>query len=164
MRQFWHMADDLIDQAFQVDTLKIDQLLADWRWLCPEPLSLLARNAFGDLFLLNSEGAVLWLEVATGKLSEIATSRSQFLDLLKHDETRETLLAEADTRAAAQQGLQPSVTQCIGFKIPVVFSESKEVSDNAYVADLYERLSFLGDLHRQIANFPDGTKMKLQIN
>jgi hypothetical protein len=54
--------------------------------------------------------------------------------------------------------------QCIGFKISVVFSESGDVPDNAYVADLYEQVSFLGDLHRQIANFSDGTKITLQTS
>jgi hypothetical protein len=163
MREFWHMADDLIDQAFRVDSLRVDQLLADWRWLCPEPISLVARNAFGDLFLLNPDGKVLWLQVATGELTEIAASLSQFLDLLRLEEKREVWLAETDTRAAAERGLQPSMTQCVGFKIPIVFSESRDVSDNAYVADLYEQVSLLGDLHRQIASTADGAKVEIRI-
>jgi hypothetical protein len=47
--------------------------------------------------------------------------------------------------------------------MPVVFAESANVPDNAYVADLYEQVSFLGDLHRQIADNPDGAKVRLRV-
>jgi hypothetical protein len=38
---------------------------------------------------------------------------------------------------------------------------------NAYVADLYEQVSFLGDLgdlHQQIADVPNGGKVRLKIS
>jgi hypothetical protein len=46
---------------------------------------------------------------------------------------------------------------------PVVFAESANVPNNAYVADLYEQVSFLGDLHRQIADSANGGKVRLKI-
>jgi hypothetical protein len=158
------MRDDLIDLSLCVSELEIGRLLLNWRWLCPEPVSLVARNAFGDLFLLDASGKMLWLQVDIGKLTEIASSQSQFLDSLQQKEKREEWLAETDSKAAAERGLQPRVTECVGFKIPVAFAESRDVADNAYLADLYQQVSFLGDLHRQIANTPDGTKVKLRID
>jgi hypothetical protein len=157
------MTNSLSGQAFDVSDLSIDQLLVDWRWLCPGPVSLLARNVFGDLFLRNVEGKVFWLQVAIGKLSEVAPSESRFLDLLKQDSNRKEWLVEADAQAAAERGFRPHKTQCIGFKIPLVFAQSKDAPDNAYVADLYEQVSFLGDLHRRIADTPDGAPVKLRI-
>jgi hypothetical protein len=35
--------------------------------------------------------------------------------------------------------------------------------ENVYVADLYEQVSFLGDLNRQISKLPDGTKVRLHV-
>jgi hypothetical protein len=43
------------------------------------------------------------------------------------------------------------------------FDESQGVPDNAYVADLYEHVSFLGDLHRQIGDVPNGGKVRLKV-
>jgi len=40
-----------------------------------------------------------------------------------------------------------------------MFAESG-APNNAYLADLYEQVSFLGDLHRQISKLPDGTKVR----
>jgi hypothetical protein len=55
-----------------VDDLDVERLLADWRWLCPQKLALIDRNAFGDLFLRDEEGRVFRLNVAVGSLSLIA--------------------------------------------------------------------------------------------
>ena len=152
-----------MEELFSIDQLDLERLLKEWRWLCPQPVTLLARNGFGDLFLRTAEGKVLWLDVGGGTLSEVADSESVFRDLLKHAPQRELWLAEAVLEAGARHGLKPNNVQCIGFKIPIVFAESAAVPDNAYVADLYEQVSFLGDLHRQIADTPDGGKVRLRI-
>jgi hypothetical protein len=104
------MINSMIEQAFHVDELSVDQLLVDWRWLCPEPVSLVARNVFGDLFLRGVEGKILWLQVAVGKISEIADSESQFRDLLKQETSREKWLAETDAHAGAERGHLPGTS------------------------------------------------------
>jgi hypothetical protein len=157
------MAKSLIEHAFHVSDLNVDQLLVDWRWLCVEPVTLVAHNLFGDLFLRNIEGNVFWLQVTVGNISKISDSETQFRELLKQDMNRETWLAETDAHAMDEQGLHPSTGQCIGFKIPLVFAQSKDAPDNAYVADLYEQVSFLGDLHRQIADTDDGEQVRLRV-
>jgi hypothetical protein len=59
---------------FDVADLDVDRLLADWRWLCPEQMTLVARNAFGDLFLCNEAGNIFWLDCAIEKLTKVAGS------------------------------------------------------------------------------------------
>ena len=63
---------------------------------------------------------------------------------------------------AAERGLFPGPAQCIGFSTPVVFVEGGGL-DSAYIADLYEHVGFLGDIHRQIAMLPDGAKVELIV-
>lgn len=146
---------------FAVEHLDAERLLADWRWLCPEPMTLVARNAFADLFLRDNWGAIYLLDVAVGKLTKLADSENQFRELAATSEKREQWFAEADEEAAVR-GLTPDATQCVGFSTPLVFAESGH-PDNPYVADLYEHVSFLGDLNRQIADMPEGTKVRLQV-
>ncbi len=155
------MANSILEQAFQVNSLDVDRLLADWRWLCPDAVSLVASNAFGDLFLRNEKGAILWLQVSIGEISEIAASEHEFRELLKVNQ--EEWLAEADAQCAAERGLVPADAQCIGFKIPVVFVKSASTPNNPYIADLYEYVSFLGCLHKQIRDCPDGTRVRLEV-
>jgi len=147
---------------YEVKHLDVERLLQDWRWLCKGPMTLLARNAFGDLFLRDDAGRVHRLEVGAGTLKEVAESELQFKALAGTKDKREEWFAEADTRQARDQGLEPNSSQCIGFRIPVVFAESA-LNNQPYVADLYETVSFLGEIHRQISSLPDGAKIELRI-
>jgi len=77
-------------------------------------------------------------------------------------EKREEWFKESAEQAASARELKPNATQCIGFSVPLVFAESGS-PDTPYVADLYEHISFLGDLNRQISSLPDGAKVRLQV-
>ena len=46
--------------------------------------------------------------------------------------------------------------------VPLVFREGGG-QDTPYIADLYEHVSFLGDLNKQIAELPDGAQVRLVI-
>ena len=94
-------------------------------------------------------------------MTTVADSEAQFREQAATHENREEWFAEADEQAAAARGLKPNVTQCIGFSVPLVFSQSGS-PDTPYVADLYEHISFLGDLNWQISSLPDGAKVRLR--
>ena len=148
--------------TFPVDQLDVDRLLFDWRWLCPQPVSVIARNAFGELFLTDDRNRVLWLNVTTGALTKIADSPDEFRKLAMTPGKREAWFSESAALAYSQRGMEPSPLQCIAFSVPAVFAEGG-TPDTAYVADIYEHISFLGDLHRQISSLPDGSKITLKV-
>ena len=148
-----------LEKWLQVDGLDVERLLSDWRWLCPSQVSLLARNLFGELFLEDKCGAVFWLNTTVGKLSKVAQSKSEFLELA--ETKRQEWFVEQEALAYANRGLIPSSSQCIGFGVPAVFAEGGTPS-TAFVADIYEHVSFLGDLHQQMSTLPDGSKVRLR--
>lgn len=150
-----------MEEWFEVDGLDTERLLAEWRWLCPNRLRMVARNVFGELFLQHESGAIFRLNTTTGKFSKVSESESEFQTLAKREKCSEWF-AESESLAYERLGLTPNSSQCIGFPVPAVFAEGGR-PDTAYVADLYEYVSFLGDLHRQIASVPDGSKVELKI-
>jgi hypothetical protein len=157
---------DLVDSMenwFGVAHLDVERLLVEWRWLCSKPMTLIARNAYADLFLRDESGEIYQLDVAVGKLAKVADSEAQFHELATTPEKRTEWFAEVDEQAAAARGLKPTVTQCIGFSVPLVFAQGGSPNNTPYVVDLYEHVSFLGDLHRQISDVPDGGKVRLVI-
>jgi hypothetical protein len=124
-------------------------------------MALVARTAFGDLFLRDDTGSVFWLKVQVGQLAKVADSEQGFRELVGAGNKRDEWFAETDEQAAAGRGMVPRGFQCIGFKMPLIFAES---SPNApYLADLYEYVSFLGDLNRQISKLSDGSKVRLRV-
>ncbi len=152
-----------VERSFNIEQLDVNRLLEPWRWLSADPVTLVARNGFGDLFLRTTKGKILWLNVGAGTLTEIAESESGFEHSLAESAKRGLWFAEQQLAAFAEHGLKPNDLQCIGFKTPVVFAESADVPNNAYVTDLYEQLALLGDLHRQIAESPNGGKVRLKV-
>lgn len=50
----------------------------------------------------------------------------------------------------------------MGFGVPAVFAEGGTPATD-YLADIYEHVSFLGDLHRQIVSLPDGSNVRLRV-
>jgi hypothetical protein len=98
-----------------------------------------------------------------GKFNQVSSSYSEFLEIAETTEKRKEWFVEQEARIYAQRGLVPSSTQCIGFGVPAVFAEGG-TPDTAFIADIYEHVSFLGYLHRQIASLPDGSKINLRVN
>jgi hypothetical protein len=151
-----------VDEGFPVSHLDVERLLVAWRWLCPQKLSLIARNAFGDLFLRDEAGGLYWLDVSGGQLSKVADSEAEFRARALTRELRELWFVETDEEHGALRGLIPNADQCIAFTTPIMFKEASR-GNRPYLVDLYEAVSFLGDLHQQVRDVPDGGKVRLLI-
>jgi len=150
-----------MSRSNDVRILDPDRLLCEWRWLCPQSVTIVDRNPYGDLFLRDESGSVHMVDVGSGELTLVAGSVSEFDVLSALPEKREEWFAEAGAKDAAKRGLVPDPKQCIAFDIPLAFAESANASP--YIADIYDQLGFLGDLHRQLATLPDGSKVELVI-
>jgi hypothetical protein len=150
-----------MERYFLVGHLDVNRLLSEWLWLCPKPMGLVARSAFGDLFLGDEAGKIFKLDIAIGQMREVAGSEAQFRDLARTKEKRDEWFAESDELAAAERGLKPNHDQCIAFKTPIIFAEAGRPND-AYLGNLYEQTSFLGDLNRQLSQLPEGSKVQLR--
>jgi hypothetical protein len=140
-----------MERHFRVSHLSVERLLTEWRWLCPQAVTLIARNAFGDLFLRDDSGTILKLDVAVGRIEKVAESEAMFRELASTIENRKKWFAEDDEMAAVDRA----------FKIPLQFAEGGTPT-SAYLADLYEQVSFLGDLNRQTSHLPEGSKVSLR--
>lgn len=149
-------------QEGEIKKLDSERLLSEWRWLCPQALTVIDKNAFGDLFLSDERGRVHMLDIGGGEFSLIAESIPEFTALAKTPEMHQKWFQESAVKSASDRGLVPGWDQCIGFSTPVVFAEGGGL-DSAYIADLYEQVAFLGDIHRQIADVPDGGKVRLIV-
>jgi hypothetical protein len=147
---------------FAVQHLDVEKLLSNWRWLCKDEVTLIARNAFADLFLCNKAGNILWLDVSAGKLTKVADSEAQFRRMAETKERHEEWFAESDERSAASRGLTPDTNQCIAFAAPLAFAES-ESNNKPFVVDIYEQVGFSGDMHKQLSHMPEGTKVRLKV-
>lgn len=65
---------------------------------------------------LEDESGVFWLNTTVGKLSKVAQSKWEFMELAKTPKGREWFV-EQEALAYANRGLIPSSSQCIGYRV-----------------------------------------------
>ena len=148
---------------FDISGVSTERLLHEWKWLVLGDCNVVAVSPVGDLFLEDGESRVHWLDVARGTISAIASSALEFREMTKNDANRNRWFMEELAAVAQRKGFRPGKGQCLAYKIPIVFKESTTAPENMYVADLYEYVSFMGDIHRQISDVPDGGKVRIKI-
>jgi hypothetical protein len=149
--------------CFDVEGISVERLLQEWKWLVAGDFSLLAVNVFGDLFLKNTQGTVCRLDVSGGEISEIADSETEFRTLGGESGNQKQWFLVDEEKQAAQRGYVPKKGKCIGCKVPWVFKESAMVPDNLCVIDLYQYVSFMGDVLGQMQDVADGGKIRLRV-
>ena len=64
----------------------VDDALESWRWLVPQQVRALAVTAFGDVFLADGSGAVLFLDTIAGKCEVVAASTEELKEKLRQPE------------------------------------------------------------------------------
>lgn len=147
--------------CFEVEGIDVNKLLEDWRWLLSGSYRLVAINAFGDLFLEGDNSEMHWLDITGGTISVVASSVAEFQNSASSNS--ETWFLRSDEEHAANKGYRPIKGQCIGSKIPWIFRESTGIAENLRIADLYEYVGFMGSLHRQIAEVPNGGTVRIRF-
>ena len=71
-----------------------ESLLNEWRWLIGDDKRALLVTASGDVFLVDADEHVLWLETGSGRMAQVASSVLAFEAALEEDSNqREWLLA-----------------------------------------------------------------------
>jgi hypothetical protein len=152
-----------MEKWFEVNGLETERLLFEWQWLFTGRMCLVAKNVFGDLFLRDDTGTVFWLNATVGRFDRVADSEREFREIAVTTEKRKEWFAEPEMLAYRKRGMSPGTSQCIGFSVPAVFREGG-TPETAYVANLYDYVSFLGGLHRQLSALPNGSRVQLRVN
>ena len=177
---------DVNDYLIDHSKLEWHKMLSAWSWLLDDEAEIepWLMNRFGDLFFLDEEGAVLWLNVTDGELSEVAENADEFFALLEssvegtdEDDSEDTAdfedQDESDDNAedwflmavvdeAVEAGLKLGPGECYGFKtLPILGGDYGP--ENMYVSTVEKYWSFCGYVHAQIDGLPDGAEVEIDL-
>ena len=94
------------------------------------PVTLLAVNAFGDLFLQRTDGTVHRLDISGGEIAKIADSEDEFRSQAAGVDQQKVWFLLDEENNAAIRGYVPKKGECVGAKVPWVFKESANVPNN----------------------------------
>lgn len=150
---------DLITPLAGVDT---GAMLEFWRWLVPESYRPLFATALGDLFLADPTGRVLWLDVGTGELQEVAATAAEFNRAVATPESNDLWFGAAlvDRLRAAGTVLGPGECYCY-IQSPILGGEYEP--GNFRVYDVVKHFRVWGPIHERLRDLPDGATIELRV-
>src|SRR5436305_1529479 len=96
-----------------VSAISTEGLLRDWRWLLGDrPYELLRGTAFGDLFLRDGTGRVLFLDTMQGALKPFARSERDLGVVLRDRLVRREVLLPRVVEELRKAGKRLQPGQC----------------------------------------------------
>ena len=152
------------DIAFQMPPELTDDVRAAWSWLLPEPWEPVLCSKIGGIFLKVSSGEVLWLDTATALVEQATSTVDEFHEACRSKpEVVDEWFLPALVERLHEAGKVAGPGECYGFTILPVFAEGKYTPENMFVLPTREQLVGVADIHKQLADLPDGASVQVQV-
>ena len=135
-----------------------DALLENWRWLVGTDVQLVLVSALGDLFLSDTEGRILWLDVGAARVTQVAESSDEFKRLMQQTDHANEWFVPQLIGDLIVSGKHLTPGQCYSYKLPPMLNGKMELS-NFDPTDLLLHCSIFGQIGQQTQNLPEGTKI-----
>lgn len=143
MRITWH------ELTVAFDKTQEDDFLSDWRWLVGNAVAIVLISSLGDMFLMDTSGAVHWLDTGAGQITKIAESKEHFQQLLQIKKNVIEWFIPNLVGDLITNGKTLSAGKCYSYVLPPTLGGAIEV-DNFEPTDLVVHFSILGQIQKQI--------------
>ena len=146
----------------KIDFKHIDQnrLTKSWSWLIGTDKKPILISSIGDLFLADEKGTCFWLNVGEGTFEKVADNIEEFKSKLKDNEQVDEWFLIGLVEKLKESGLKLTEKHLYGYKkLPVLGGEYKPA--NFELTDIEVHFELSGQIHKQIKDLPDGTKVNI---
>lgn len=140
------------------DEIDIEEALEAWRWLVPQQVTALAVTAFGDMFLVDPSGAVLFLDTIAGACMEVAASVEEWRAKIQEPELLDEWFMPGFLNELRQAGKHLSRGKCYSARHSTSLGGSFSV-ENFEQTFWRVHIAYSGQLHEKIKDLPPGTKI-----
>jgi hypothetical protein len=141
-----------------VDSPRLDDILADWRWLVHDDVDLVAVTAMGDLVLKDKHGKIQFLDTIEGKYEQIADDDAGYQELLKSSQFRQKYLQYYCVLLLVEEGITLGKNECYSPDVPPHLGGELD-EKNLKPTDIYVHFSLSGQVWQQTKDLPAGTKI-----
>jgi hypothetical protein len=151
--------DQLIKDIHKIDS---QDIMESWLWKLQDQDQLLLVSVIGDMFFIGNNSEINWLDVGSGELQLIAQNIEDFKIKLQDDENIENWFLESIVEDLYESGLQLKENEVFGYiKLPIMGGDY-DIS-NFEPIDMSVHFTFAGQIHEQIKDLPNGTKVKINV-
>ena len=150
--------EDLIIDFSHIDH---DRLLESWDWLIGRDKTPILMTIIGDLFFSDEQGNCYWLDVGRGTFEKVTNSIDEFNEKLANIEQVDEWFLLDLVEKIKKSGLTLSKNKLFGYKkLPIIGGEYEP--GNFELTDIEVHFELSGQIHKQIKDLPDGTKIRIK--
>jgi hypothetical protein len=149
---------DLDDYLIGVEAPVWGPWLASFAPPLPVQFDIFLVSRFLDVFLIYPDGSVNWLEIQSGRLTQLTPSRAEFEAAMETQYPYWLMTGAVD--AAVARGMKLGAGQCYAFKVPPILGGGYDI-ENVEVSELKPTLSVLGEIFRQAMRLPAGARVQI---
>jgi len=153
---------NLDDYILDTSQINWKDVLEEWYWLLPENFTVWLVNRFGDIFMIYPDDKIYLLEIDAGKISHVANSQDHFCTLIDQNENADDWLLIPLINKLVAQNVIPANNECYSLAVPTVLGGQYELS-NIKTCDIEVYYAFNGQIHQQIKDLPEGTKVQINF-
>lgn len=150
------------DLSIDFSNIESNKLIADWIWLIGNDKKPIMISSIGDMFLQDYNDNIYWLNAGEGLLDFVSSSFNDFKLKLKDDSQVDEWFMIRLVKEIKESGLELSSGKLYGYKkLPIIGGDY--IPENFELTDLEVHFSLTGQIHRQIKDLPDGTKVNFKV-
>jgi hypothetical protein len=134
-----------------------ESLTDDWTWLIGTDKKVILISIIGDMFLANQNGSIFWLDVGQGKVEMVADDQTEFeRKLTDVEQVNEWFMIDLSSQLLSGMKLKPG--ELYSYKqLPILGGDY--VTENFEPTSMAVHFSFAGQIHNQIKDLPEGTRV-----
>ena len=145
--------DDLLVHLDDYDTTR---LLAEWRWLIDDDLSVVIVTTMGDALVTNGDGTIFFLDTVDARIQRVADSYDQLKELMVQPDNYSRWFLPKVIEEFKTAGMSLGPTQCFSPYVQPIIG-GQVTPDNYHATDLAVHFTVVGALHRSVKELPPGT-------
>ena len=156
------MTPNLKDLSVNLNSINTGKLMKTWAWLTGNDKQPIMVTILGDVFLKDKQGQIFWLNVGEGYIDKVADSQSSFEEMLLDEELVDEWFLPQLVEEIKASGLELTDGKVYSYlKLPILGGHY--VAENFKVTDIAVHFQLTGEIHRQIADLPEGTNVNIKV-
>ena len=141
-----------------ISKIDLEDIRSDWQWKLTDQKDIVIVSLMGDIFLTGNNDEINWPETGTGRLRSVAKNLEEFESLLNNQTLVDSWLLPSLIKQLSNQGKIPNENEVYSFKIMPALGGGYSI-DNFDTTDISVHFSITGQIHQQIKDLPDGTRI-----
>jgi hypothetical protein len=152
---------DISKYLIPLDNIDLTKIISTWTWLTEEK-EIIALTKSGNALLKDKVGRLYFLDTGSGVFKYKGENYNDFFENNLDEEIAEEMLLPTIIDQLESDEMKLGPDQVYSFTILPVLGGSFD-AENRFIVNIYEHYNLTGDIHFQLKDLPDGTKVEINV-